>query len=238
MTFSTATAPAAAALPLVSAIVPTYNRAACLGRALASVLSQDYRPLELVVIDDGSGDATPAVIAEFRALAANARHGAVDFIDLRQDNRGVSAARNAGIRAAHGEWIALLDSDDEWRPEKLSRQMADLAAHPGLRIGQTGEIWIRRGVRVNPPERLRKTAGDLFAASLDRCAISPSAAVMRRGLLDEVGLFDESYPACEDYELWLRIACRHAVGLLDEPLLVKHGGHEDQLSAMVVALDR
>jgi glycosyltransferase involved in cell wall biosynthesis len=229
---------AAALQPLVSVIVPVFDRAGCLGRALASALAQGYRPLELVVIDDGSTDATASVIDEWRALAAHAEHGAVNFVGLHQDNLGVSAARNAGIRAAHGEWIALLDSDDEWRPEKLARQMAHFAEHPGLRIGQTGEIWIRRGQRVNAPERLRKAAGDLFAASLDHCAISPSAAVMRRDLLDEVGLFDESYPACEDYELWLRIACWHAVGLLDEPLLVKYGGHEDQLSTTVIALDR
>jgi len=242
--------------PLVSAIIPVHNRAWCIRRAIESVLAQDYRPLELIVVDDGSTDDTPRLLDEIsrelaggvgekadpvaRELSGAAREkpNAIALRILRQDNRGVSAARNLGIRAARGPLIALLDSDDEWLPQKTSRQAACFPAHSGMRVHQTGEMWVRRGRRVNPPQRLRKRAGDLFEQSLDHCAISPSAAMLRREVFDEVGLFDETFPTCEDYEMWLRITCRHEVGLLDEALIVKHGGHEDQLSLTVEALDR
>jgi len=228
-------------LPLVSAIVPVHNRAWCIRRSIESVLAQDYRPLELIVVDDGSTDDTPRLLGEIaREMTeyVESKAGGIALRILRQDNRGVSAARNLGIRAARGSLIAFLDSDDEWLPQKTSRQTADLLAHPGMRVHQTGETWVRRGRRVNPPQRLRKRAGDLFEQSLDHCAISPSAAMLRREVFDEVGLFDETFPACEDYEMWLRITCRHEVGLLDEALIVKHGGHADQLSFTVEALDR
>ena len=228
-------------LPLVSAIVPVHNRAWCIRRSIESVLAQDYRPLELIVVDDGSTDDTPRLLGEIaREMTeyVESKAGGIALRILRQDNRGVSAARNLGIRAARGPLIAFLDSDDEWLPQKTSRQTADLLAHPGMRVHQTGETWVRRGRRVNPPQRLRKRAGDLFEQSLDHCAISPSAAMLRREVFDEVGLFDETFPACEDYEMWLRITCRHEVGLLDEALIVKHGGHADQLSFTVEALDR
>jgi glycosyltransferase involved in cell wall biosynthesis len=229
------------ASPLVSVIIPVYNRAWCIRRAVESVLAQDYRPLELIVVDDGSSDDTPAVLDSIaREYDARPKDGATEIAlrVLRQDNRGVSAARNLGIRNANGSWIALLDSDDEWLPQKTSRQIADLLSHPGMRIHQTGETWIRRGRRVNPPDRLRKKAGDLFEQCLDHCAISPSAVMLRHEVLDKVGLFDETYPACEDYEMWLRITCRYEIGLLGENLIVKHGGHADQLSFTVEALDR
>ena len=228
-------------LPLVSAIVPVHNRAWCIRRSIESVLAQDYRPLELIVVDDGSTDDTPRLLGEIaREMTeyVESKAGGIALRILRQDNCGVSAARNLGIRAARGSLIAFLDSDDEWLPQKTSRQTADLLAHPGMRVHQTGETWVRRGRRVNPPQRLRKRAGDLFEQSLDHCAISPSAAMLRREVFDEVGLFDETFPACEDYEMWLRITCRHEVGLLDEALIVKHGGHADQLSFTVEALDR
>jgi glycosyltransferase involved in cell wall biosynthesis len=228
-------------LPLVSAIVPVHNRAWCIRRSIESVLAQDYRPLELIVVDDGSTDDTPRLLGEIaREMTEHpeSKAGGIALRILRQDNRGVSAARNLGIRDARGPLIALLDSDDEWLPQKTSRQAACFPAHPGMRVHQTGETWVRKGRRVNPPLRLRKKAGDLFEQSLDHCAISPSAVMLRRDVFDEVGLFDESFPACEDYEMWLRITCRHEVGLLDEALIVKHGGHEDQLSFTVEALDR
>jgi glycosyltransferase involved in cell wall biosynthesis len=221
--------------PLVSAIIPVYNRSWFIGRAVESVLAQDYGPLELIVVDDGSRDATSRILEE---VAQAASESGVAYRVLRQENRGVSAARNLGIRHAEGEWIALLDSDDEWLPAKTSRQMDRLLARPELDIIQTDEIWVRRGVRVNAPARLAKREGDLFARCLDHCAISPSAVMMRAALFDEVGLFDESYPACEDYELWLRIAHGRPVGLVPERLLVKYGGHRDQLSSTIPALDR
>jgi glycosyltransferase involved in cell wall biosynthesis len=215
--------------PLVSAVIPTFNRAWSLGRAVDSVLNQAYRPLELIVVDDGSTDETPRQLAP---LAARGR-----LLLVRQPRRGVSAARNAGLRAARGSLLAFLDSDDEWLPGKIEAQVEFLDQHPDQVLVQTRERWFRGGRRVNPGRRHRKLAGDIFVPSLGLCLISPSAVMLRRSLLDEVGLFDEDLPAAEDYDLWLRILARHPAGLIDRELVIRHGGRPDQLSAQP-ALDR
>jgi glycosyltransferase involved in cell wall biosynthesis len=212
---------------VVTVVIPTHNRSRFLREAVASVLAQRGVPLEVLVVDDGSKDETPEVLETFG-----------DFITaVFQPHRGVSAARNHGIRLARGEWIAFLDSDDLWLPGKLEIQMAFLEAHPLLRICQTEEIWIRNGKRLNPRKYHQKPQGHCFPLLLERCLISPSAVVIHRDLFSQVGSFDESLPACEDYDLWLRIGCRQPVGLVEEPLIVKRGGHADQLSATIPALD-
>lgn len=207
--------------PFVSVIIPTYNRAAWVTEAVGSVLSQTYRDFEVLVVDDGSTDSTLEALAPFFREVKVLR---------RASRRGVAAARNLGISAARGQWLAFLDSDDLWLPEKLARQMAYLAGHPKLLLCQTEETWIRRGVRVNPPRTHRKEGGQIFFRSLERCLVSPSAVVLHRRLLTENGAFDEDLPAAEDYDLWLRLSWRYPVGLLPEPLVIKRGGHADQLS--------
>jgi len=207
-------------LPLVSVILPVYNRAWCIRQAVDSVLAQTYRNRELVVVDDGSTDGTGRLLQKY---------GGQIFV-IRQPNRGVSAARNRGVRAASGDLIAFLDSDDLWLPEKLARQTAFFQGHPEARICQTEEIWIRNGIRVNPRIRHQKPSGDIFERSLELCLVSPSAVMLERGLFQETGGFDESLPAAEDYDLWLRIGARLPVFLIEEPLVVKRGGHSDQLS--------
>jgi glycosyltransferase involved in cell wall biosynthesis len=219
--------------PTVSVIIPSYNRCQSLPRALDSVLAQTRPAEEIIVVDDGSDDGTAAMLAR-------------DYPDLTclvQDNRGVSAARNAGIRAARGDWIALLDSDDEWLPQKLERQLQALqqarrsdSAAPLL--VHCDEIWIRKGRRVNPMDKHAKAGGWIFERCLPLCAISPSAVLMARELLTDVGEFDEDLPACEDYDLWLRICSRYPVLYVDEPLLKKYGGHSDQLSRQHWGMDR
>ncbi|MBN2188453.1 MAG: glycosyltransferase family 2 protein [Chitinispirillaceae bacterium] len=217
--------------PLVAVILPTYNRAALIERAVRSVLGQTFRDFELVVVDDGSTDNT-AELPVFKNPDPRLR-----YVKL-PENRGVSAARNAGVKTTSAPWLAFLDSDDEWLPEKLEKQVRWTHAHPDMLIVQTREIWIRHGRRVNPPKTHEKSGGDLFAASLERCMITPSSAMLKRTLFEEAGGFNESLPACEDYDLWLRITRRCPVGLVDEYLLTRYGGHEDQLSATVPALDR
>ncbi|MBI9086974.1 MAG: glycosyltransferase [Desulfobacterales bacterium] len=211
----------------ISVIIPTFNREWALAGAVDSVLAQNGSDFELIVVDDGSTDRTEAVLAAYG--------GRIRV--LRQSNGGVSAARNAGIAAARGCLIAFLDSDDRWLPEKLAVQKAFFDARPEALICQTEEIWVRNGVRVNPRRRHRKPSGDIFLPSLELCLVSPSAVMMRRNLFDQVGLFDETLPACEDYDLWLRVSCRFPVHLIDQPLIVKQGGHADQLSRMP-GLDR
>jgi glycosyltransferase involved in cell wall biosynthesis len=206
-------------MPTVSVVIPSYNRASLLKEAIDSVLGQDFDDFELIVIDDGSTDDTPGLLQSYPNICV-----------VRQDRRGVSAARNAGIRRASGRFLAFLDSDDLWLPKKLSAQIAFFKTHPEAVICQTQEIWIRSGVRVNPKRRHRKHSGMIFDRSVELCLVSPSAVMLERSLLDEVGWFDESLPACEDYDLWLRIAWRFPIHLISMPLVIKRGGHADQLS--------
>jgi glycosyltransferase involved in cell wall biosynthesis len=207
--------------PLVSVIIPTYNRAGLVQQAVASVAAQTFRDFEIVAVDDGGTDGTYEVLSAAQGLQV-----------LRHPHRcGVSAARNTGIAAARGEWLAFLDSDDLWLPEKLARQILLLEDQPELRLCQTDETWVRRGVRVNKPAAFGKVAGRIFLPSLARCMISPSAVMVHRRLLQDHGGFDDTLPAAEDYDLWLRLTWRYEVGLVDEPLVIKRGGHPDQLSA-------
>ena len=212
----------------VSVVIPTYNRADFLHEAIASVLQQDHPHVELIVVDDGSRDGTAAVVSRFGT--------AVHY--LWQENRGVSAARNRGVAASTGDLIAFLDSDDLWLPSKVSAQVAYFEAHPDMQACHTDEIWMRRGVRVNERRIHRKQGGWQFLALLPRCLISPSAIMMRRTLWDHLGGFDESLPACEDYDLWLRLTAVVPVGFLPQRLVIKRGGHADQLSRRTPVLDR
>jgi GT2 family glycosyltransferase len=215
--------------PLVSVIIPTHNRLRMLQDAIDSVLAQTYRAFEIIVVDDGSDDGTVEKIA--------ARYGSAVRI-VAQARRGVAAARNLGVKCSSGAYLAFLDSDDMWRRRKLETQMSFMQTEARSQICQTEEIWIRNGVRVNPKKRHRKPSGDIFRASLDLCLVSPSAALMTRELFERAGGFDESFPVCEDYDLWLRIALDHPVALIAEPLVVKRGGHADQLSRSTWGLDR
>jgi len=207
--------------PSISVIIPSYNRGWILKEAVDSVLSQDCQDFELIIVDDGSTDNTAALLQTYKGRLKT----------LRQENRGVSSARNLGIKKACGKYIAFLDSDDLWLPDKLSLQLDFFASHPEALICQTEEIWIRNGVRVNPAKKHKKISGHIFEQSLPLCLVSPSAVMMDRRLFDDVGLFDENLPACEDYDLWLRTSLKRPVFLLEKPLTVKRGGHPDQLSS-------
>ena len=213
----------------VSVIIPTFNRAVKTARAISSVLYQRFTDHEIIVVDDGSTDDTKRVLKQFKNRIRCVVHTA---------NRGVSAARNTGIEASTAPLIAFLDSDDYWLPDKLSIQAAFFNKNPNAMICQTEETWIRNGRHANPGKRHLKPSGDIFEPSLVLCLISPSAVMLKRALLDEVGVFDEGLPACEDYDLWLRISCRHPVFLIRQSLVIKEGGHPDQLSARFTGMDR
>lgn len=213
----------------VSVVIPSYNRGRLLGRALDSVFKQTRPPDEVIVVDDGSTDNTGDHIA--------ANYPDVSYLRLPK-RAGVSRARNTGINAARGEWIALLDSDDEWLPCKLEKQLGALKADTDHRIAHTNEIWIRNGIRVNQMQKHKKHGGHIFRHCLPRCVISPSSVLIHRSLFADVGLFDESLYVCEDYDMWLRICSRFPVLFLDEPLIVKYGGHGDQLSRQYAGMDR
>jgi len=211
----------------VSVVIPSYNRAATLPRAIDSVLQQQRPVDEIIVVDDGSSDGTAEMLA-----------GSYPMVTLiQQPNRGVSAARNQGIRHTRGEWIALLDSDDAWLPNRLTLQL-EYVQQQGLRFCHGEEIWIRNGKRVNAMHKHRKEGGWIFPQCLPLCVISPSASLIHRDVFSDYGLFDEDLPACEDYDLWLRICAHEEIAFVSEPVITKYGGHADQLSRQHWGMDR
>jgi len=206
---------------LISVIIPTYNRADRIGVAVESVLAQTDRDWELIIVDDGSTDDTETVVQSFD-------DDRIKYI--RQENHGVSAARNQGIKRARGGLIAFLDSDDRWEPRKSEVQRRFFESHPDVHICQTEEKWIRNGLRVNPMKKHKKPSGWIFKECLDLCVVSPSAVMLRCGVFDSIGLFDETLAACEDYDFWLRSSLVFEIVTLPDMLTVKIGGHRDQLS--------
>lgn len=210
---------------MVSVIITTYNRKQFLREAVLSVLKQDYRDKEVIVVDDGSTDGSQDEIEDLPVKY------------LRKENGGISSARNKGIEAAQGEYIAFLDVDDLWKKDKLSTQISQMKAH-NYSISYTDEIWIRDGKRLNQKLRHKKYSGKIFEHCLPLCIISPSSAVINREIFEDVGLFDESLPVCEDYDMWLRVTAKCPVLFIEKPLIIKRGGHGDQLSRQYTGMDR
>jgi len=212
----------------ISVVIPSHNRGHCLDRALQSVYGQTSSVDEVILVDDGSTDGS----------AARAAAQFPELVVIEQPRQGVSAARNRGIIAARHDWIALLDSDDSWQPGKIEA-IREVAARQGdFVLYHSDEIWIRNGVRVNPMHKHRKHGGWIFKQCLPLCAISPSTTVIHRQTLLELGMFDEDLPACEDYDLWLRLCHRFPVYFVDQQLVTRYGGHADQLSRQYPLMDR
>ena len=212
----------------ISVIIPTFNRLDLLKRAIDSVLNQSIKPYDIIVVDDGSTDGTSEMIQH--------KYKSINLIQ--QKNSGVSAARNSGIKNAQGDWIALLDSDDEWKKNKLEEQVNKLTKNPKYDFCHTNEIWIRNGIRINQKKRHKKYGGFIFDKCLDICRISPSSSLLHNSILDEVGMFDDDLKVCEDYDLWLRITAKYNVLFLDEALINKYGGHNDQLSKVTGGIEK
>lgn len=212
----------------ISVVIPSFNRLAMLKRALNSVLVQTLPADDIIVVDDGSTDDTIAILQP--------QYPQVKF--LRQDNFGVSVARNVGIQATHGNWIALLDSDDVWHANKLMWQMQAIMTAPEYPLCHSDEIWLRHGIQINPMRKHAKAGGWIYQCCLPRCVISPSTVLIKRTLFDELGYFDESLPVCEDYDLWLRFCARYPVLYVAEKLITKYDGHHDHLSCRHWGMDR
>ncbi len=197
--------------PFVSVVIPAYNAAAYLAETLASVRAQTYHSYELIVIDDGSSDATLEIAARYGARC------------LRQSNRGASAARNEGIRKARGQYVAFLDADDLWAPSKLERQAAFLAANPGAAWIYSDALVFDSATRrtiCRIGKRIRLHRGEILLPLLLRSFIPSATPVVKRDALFEAGLFDEARERRigEDWSLWMRIAERHPIELIGEPL--------------------
>jgi glycosyltransferase involved in cell wall biosynthesis len=215
--------------PLFSIIIPTYNRVQFLKIAIDSVLAQSFSDYELIIVDDGSDDNTKELINNFndqRLYYINKVHG------------GVSSARNAGIKAANGEYIVFLDSDDRFRKDKLQVSACFIKEHPDYKIFHTEEIWYRKGKLLPQKKYQQKPSGYIFPDMLKLCCVSPSTAVIHKSIFSKIGLFDHNLPTCEDYDLWLRISCKYHIFLIPEYLTIKEGGRDDQQSEKYPAIDR
>ncbi len=213
----------------ISVIIPTYNRAKYLPRALESVLTQTHKDLELIIVDDASSDST----TEYLKSITDPRFSVIKH----NNNLGVSAARNTGIKAAKNKWIAFLDSDDEWLTYKLQKQIELINAHPHIKIIHSNEQWLFKGVKKNQPSKYKRYGGYVFEKCLPLCSIGPSTSLVHKEVFDTVGLFNEAFPVCEDYDFWLRATYKFKVGLVEDILVNKHGGHDDQLSVTHHELD-
>lgn len=206
----------------VSVIIPTFNRASFLKRAVDSVLDQSYKEFELIVIDDGSTDNTAELI---KAYDKQLKY-------IYQENKGPAHAKNTGIRESKADFIAFLDSDDRWAKDKLQSQLESMQANPDYLISHTQEIWHKNGKLLNQKQKHKKYNGFIFDKCLPICAVGMSTVMARRELFDAIGLFDESLPCCEDYDLWLRASTKFPFLLVDKPLTLKDGGRKDQVSSI------
>ncbi len=214
---------------VVSVVIPTWNRSRVITKAIQSVLLQKKIDWELIIVDDGSTDDTLDVIQDF------IKDNRISYIYL--DHSGVSRARNKGVEVSKGKWISFLDSDDEWKKDKLFKQYQAIKFSQFV-WNQTKEIWIRNGLFVNQPKLTQKKAGCIFNLCLDRCMVTPSSVMIKKSIFEKMGGFDEKYQTCEDYELWLRFSSQFEIGLIEENLLIRHGGHADQLSTLYPSMDR
>lgn len=210
------------AAPTVSVIIPTYNRRAALETSIASVLRQSVEDLELIVVDDCSTDDTPAMLGAVTDRRVRAiRHEA---------NRGANAARNSGLDAASGRFVAFQDSDDEWLPAKLEKQLAALAAgdavaaYCGMIVvdGQHGGSSRRTRIRYLPDPARSRVSGDLLEPLLTTSLVSTQTFIGRRDVIREAGRFDEALPALQDWDFMLRVAKLGPIALVDEPLVIQH----------------
>ena len=221
----------------VSAVIPTFNRGHCLLRAINSVLAQTTPVDEIIIVDDGSDDKTYDLLVKSELLDMRGQLPNIRY--LYQENKGVSAARNLGIKEAENEYIALLDSDDAWAETKIERQALKLEKKNfSCRITHTEEIWLKDGQRINPKKKHKKSGGFIFEKCLPLCCISPSSVLLHRTLFNDYGFFDEKLPACEDYDMWLRLCAFEEVLFVEEALTIKYGGHADQLSRAFWGMDR
>ena len=217
------------AIEEISVIIPTYNRCDLLKRAINSVIKQTITPKEIIIVDNGSTDQTYQMVSSL--------FPEIDYFI--EKKRGVSAARNKGILESKSKWIAFLDSDDAWKPTKLEKQMEySVFNQDKYRIIHTDETWYRNKKFLNQLKKHKKSGGNIFKNSLQLCCISPSSVVLKKQIFDDYGLFDENLEVCEDYDMWIRITAKEEVGFLDSPLVLKYGGHSDQLSKKFWGMDR
>jgi len=216
--------------PTVSVIIPTYNRAPLIGRAIQSVLDQTYQDFELIVVDDGSKDDTEDIVTKINdARIIYVRH---------ERNKGAHAARNTGIAMARGEYIAFQDSDDVWLPEKLERQIqAFKIATENVGVVYTG-FWRIEGDKKTyiPSPKLQRLEGDIHNELLRDNFVGTPVAVIKRECFAKAGVFDEGLPCLEDWELFIRISKYYPFKCINEPLLISYFTSESVNSCLEASI--
>jgi len=210
----------------LSVIIPTYNRADFIQRAIESVFTQTHKVDEIIVVNDGSNDNTDIILATYKNIKV-----------IKTKNQGVSHARNVGIKEAKNEWIAFLDSDDEWQKDKIKKQIDFHLQNPKILFSHSEEKWIRRGKEIKYPKSLKKPSGECFLQNISTCRIAASSVMMHKSIFEDIGFFDEGLRVCEDFDMWLRVSLKYKIGLLKERLITKYAGHP-QLSSTIFAIDR
>jgi glycosyltransferase involved in cell wall biosynthesis len=209
----------------ISVIIPTHNRAELISKTIESVLSQTVKVDEIIIIDDGSTDNTNEVVSKY------------DVRYIYQKNKGVSNARNHGIKLAKNQWICFLDSDDIWEENKIEKQIAFHTQNPNILFSHTDELWIFNDKIIKQKKHQLKPSGYCFQENIANTLIGASTVMIHTKIFEDIGYFDEEFIACEDYDLWLRILYKYELGLINEKLIKKIAGHENQLSFTIRLLD-
>jgi glycosyltransferase involved in cell wall biosynthesis len=210
-------------LPVISVIIPVYNRFEMAKEAVSSVIGQTYRNFEIIIVDDGSIDMTPVIPTYFRDDER------VRYIKINHSGMP-GLVRNMGVKISKGKYLAFLDSDDLWMESKLEKQIRYLENNPEYKIVHTREAWIRNGKKISQTGFKHKRSGDIFKDALEKCIIGPSTVLIERELYNYLGGFRDDIEIAEDYELWLRLTDFNNIAYIDEPLITKRAGHIGQLS--------
>jgi glycosyltransferase involved in cell wall biosynthesis len=215
--------------PLVSVVIPTYNAGHFIARCVESVLAQTYRPLEIIVVNDGSTDHTVAALAPYRSRIRY----------FYQENQGQSTARNRAIAESQGELIAFVDADDMWLPEKIARQVKALARSPRASLIHTDLFFLDNatGHKVHRADKKAEYVGNCAGRMFMQNKVTISSVLVRKECLARAGMFDGTFRYVDDYEMWLRIAAFFDFGYVDEPLVI-YRIHEDNISRSVLAMRR
>lgn len=213
----------------ISIIIPTHNRKKLLEKTLQSVLNQTYKADEIIIIDDGSTDGTQ------ESLKIYLENDTLKYIF--QENQGVSSARNHGIKIAQNKWICFLDSDDIWDINKLEKQVKFHLQHPSILFSHTDELWVFNDKIIKQKKHQLKPSGYCFEQNISNTLIGASTVMIHTSIFADVGYFDETLLACEDYDLWLRIVKKYELGLINTKLITKIAGHENQLSFTTKLMD-
>ncbi len=211
------------ASPLVSVIIPVYNRFEMAKEAVSSVIGQTYQKLEVIIVDDGSMDMTSTLAIYF------GDDSRVKYLKINH-NGMPGFVRNKGVEISSGKYLAFLDSDDLWVDSKLEKQISFLEKNSAYKVVHTREAWVRNGKIISQSGFNHKRIGNIFSDALVKCILGPSTIMLEADLYKKLGGFRDDLEIAEDYELWLRLTDTNSIGYIDEPLITKRAGHVGQLS--------